>query len=134
MLNRFGVISVWVQDLAGALSFYRDTLGLPSSNVHPGEGYEPGADWARFELQGTALELFSLSRSPKRAARTPYPRQNSIVPCFLVDDFDAEYRALEARGVAFYLVGEQEWGRYAHFRDPEGNELQIYQPKPSAQI
>ncbi len=65
-----------------------------------------------------------------RAARTPYPRQNSTVPCFLVDDFDAAYRALEARGVAFYLVGEQEWGWYAHFRDPEGNELQIYQPKP----
>ena len=36
--------------------------------------------------------------------------------------------------VAFYLVGEQEWGRYAHFRAPEGNELQIYQPKPSARI
>lgn len=45
----------------------------------------------------------------------PYPRENSTVLCFLVDGFDKEYRALEARGVTFYQVGEQEWGRFAHF-------------------
>ncbi|MDV3244380.1 MAG: hypothetical protein LYZ66_04300 [Nitrososphaerales archaeon] len=27
-------------------------------------------------------------------------------------------------------IGEEEWGWYAHFRDPEGNRLQTCQPKP----
>lgn len=130
MLNRLGVICMWVQDFARMLSFYRDTLGLPGSEINPGEGYQPGADWARFELQGTALELFDLSRSPKRAARMVSPRENSTVLCFLVDDFAADHRILSERGVTFTQDGEQEWGRYAHFRDPEGNELQIYQPNP----
>lgn len=130
MLNRFGVICMWVQDFPRTLSFYRDTLGLPGGEIDPGEGYLPGADWARFELQGTALELFDLARSPKRAARIPAPRENSTVLCFLVDDIAGEQKILSERGVSFTQVGEQEWGRYAHFRDPEGNELQIYQPNP----
>ena len=130
MLNRFGVVAMWVQDFPRMFSFYRDTLGLPPSNANPGEGLQAGVDWARFELQGTGLELFALSRSAKRAARTPYPRQNATVLCFLVDDFDVELQALQARGVDFHQVGQQEWGRYATFRDPEGNELQIYHPNP----
>jgi catechol 2,3-dioxygenase-like lactoylglutathione lyase family enzyme len=132
MLTRFGVISLWVQDFKSTLAFYRDTLGLPGSQINPGGEDKPGENWARFELQGTALELFDLARSPKRAARTPYPRQNAAILCFLVEDFDAEYKTLEGRGVQFHLVGQQEWGRYAHFRDPEGNELQIYQPNPGS--
>lgn len=130
MLTRFGVISLWVQDFKSTLAFYRDTLGLPGGRIDLGGDDKPGENQARFELQGTALELFDLARSPKRAARTPYPRQNAAILCFLVDDFDLEYKALEARGIKFHLVGQQEWGRYAHFRDPEGNELQIYQPNP----
>jgi catechol 2,3-dioxygenase-like lactoylglutathione lyase family enzyme len=130
MLNQFGVICLWVRDFPTMQSFYRDVLQLPGSDIHPGEGYKPGLDWVRFELSGTALELFSLSRSPKRMARTHFPRENATVLCFLVGDFEQEYQALEAHGVRFFQAGEEEWGKYAHFRDPEGNELQIYQPNP----
>jgi catechol 2,3-dioxygenase-like lactoylglutathione lyase family enzyme len=130
MLNRFGIIAMWVQDFPRMFAFYCDTLGLPSSEANAGAGQQAGVDWARFELQGIGLELFAIARSPKRAARTPYPRQNATVLCFLVDDFDAELQALQAKGVEFHQVGQQEWGRYATFRDPEGNELQIYHSNP----
>ena len=130
MLDRFGVICLWARDMKGMVAFYRDVLRLPGSTLDPGEGYTPGVDWARFELQGAALELFPLDRSPTRAARATFPRTNAMVLCFLVGDFDAERRALESRGVVFDQVGDQEWGRFAHFLDPEGNELQIYQLNP----
>jgi catechol 2,3-dioxygenase-like lactoylglutathione lyase family enzyme len=130
MLNRMGVICLWVHDFAQMVAFYRDILGLPLSGVHPGAGYTPGSDWIQFELQGVSLELFDLTRSPQRAGRLPSPRANASILCFRVDDFDATYQLLASHGVAFQPVGEQEWGRYAHFRDPEGNELQIYQPNP----
>ena len=109
------------------LAFYRDVLQLPLAEMPPGESQKPGAEWARFELQGTRLELFALSRSPRRAARLPVPRQNAAVLCFIVDDFEDVQRALAVRGVTFEQSGQRNWGRFAHFRDPEGNELQIYQ-------
>lgn len=130
MLTRIGVVCMWVRDFPAMLSFYRDVLELPGSSVHPGPGYRPGLDWARFELQGTALELFAGSLSPKRAAGIPHPRANSTVLCFPVEEFDAVVEKLTARGVRFRARGAAEWGRYAHFRDPEGNDLQLYRPNP----
>lgn len=129
MLNRLGVVSIWVHDLPRAVAFYRDALGLPLSPTLP-EDAGPAADWVRFDLQGTAIELFDLARNPKRADRLPSPRQNASVLCFLVEDFDAVYEGLKARGVPMQTARQAPWGRYAHFRDPEGNELQIYEPKP----
>lgn len=38
---------------------------------------------------------------------------------------------MKAKGVRFTKpIGEEEWGRYAHFNDSDGNRLQIYQPNP----
>jgi len=130
MLTRFGVICLYVQDFPRMLSFYRDTLHLPPGRIHPGEDHKLETEWTRFELQGTALELFALSRAPKRLARLPSPRENATLLCFIVDDFEAQYQALLDSGVSMQPRREAEWGRYAHFRDPEGNELQIYQPNP----
>jgi catechol 2,3-dioxygenase-like lactoylglutathione lyase family enzyme len=42
---------------------------------------------------------------------------------------DEAYRQLQARGVAFVTIPQsrEEWGiRTAHFRDPDGNLLEIY--------
>jgi catechol 2,3-dioxygenase-like lactoylglutathione lyase family enzyme len=126
MLNKFGTIALWVSDFPDMYAFYRDTLRLPLSSADPGEGHQAGVNWARFELEGTALELFDLAHSPKRAARTPLPRQNAAILCFLVQDFEKARDELALRGVKFTQQGQADWGKYAHFRDPEGNELQIY--------
>jgi predicted enzyme related to lactoylglutathione lyase len=50
---------------------------------------------------------------------------------FAVRDIEAMYERLKARGVTFVTdLGEQDWGRYAHFVDHEGNELQIHEANP----
>src|SRR5262245_11402650 len=112
------------------LAFYRDTLGLPVDPVHPGGNYQPLTDWAKFALEPTPLELIGDSRS-KRPVDLPLPRKNSHWLALRVDDIQEAWRDLTARGVEFGRpIDEEDWGWYAHFRDPEGNLLQIYQPRP----
>ena len=55
-----------------------------------------------------------------------------MVGVFMVEDIDATYAELKVKGVEFpKCIGEEEWGRYVHFKGPEGNRLQMYQPRPS---
>ena len=125
-----GVLLLRVRDFPRMLAFYRDTLGLPVDPVQPGGDYQPLADWVKFSLEPTPLELIAESRS-KRPLDLPMPRTNSLWLALRVDDIQEAWRELEARGVSFpRALAEEDWGWYAHFRDPEGNLLQIYQSKP----
>lgn len=47
--------------------------------------------------------------------------------CFNVDDVQRERTRLESAGVACDPLVEEQWGRYASFRDPEGNWLQVFE-------
>jgi catechol 2,3-dioxygenase-like lactoylglutathione lyase family enzyme len=129
--GRIGVLLMSARDFPKMQEFYRDKLGLRVSSIHPGEGFKPHVDWVRFELDsGTAIELFAESKHGT-SKDVPYPRLNSVVIAFQVDDIEATHRELSSRGVVFPKgIGEEEWGRYVHFRDPEGNRLQLYQPNP----
>ena len=130
MRFRTGVILIRVRDFPRMLAFYRDTLGLPVDPIHPGGTYEPLKDWVKFALEPTALELIAESRA-KAPVDLPYPRANALWVALKVDDLFAAYRVLGERGVQFTRpIGEEDWGWYAHFYDPEGNRLQIYQNKP----
>jgi hypothetical protein len=52
-----------------------------------------------------------------------------MVIAFIVEDIDATYAELKAKGVEFLNgIGEEDRGQYAPFRDPDGNRLQRYQP------
>ena len=51
------------------------------------------------------------------------------VIAFAVDDLDATVDDLKGKGVAFAdEVSEHPWGRIAPFKDPDGNDLQVYAP------
>lgn len=101
------------------------------SKIHPGKGYEPLVDWARFEPDGdTAVELFAETRH-RPANALPLPRINALIVAFQVEDIDAVYAKLKANGLEFPKgIGEEDWDRYVHFKDPEGNRLQLYEPRP----
>jgi len=38
-----------------------------------------------------------------------------------VNDLDATYAELQARGLALSAIDDAPWGRYATFTDPDGN-------------
>jgi len=124
---RLGLTLLYVEDFPRMLSFYRDTLGLPLGDDDPGAGHEIGVDWVSFHTPGGgALELFDHARFG-RSLDLPYPRENANVVTFRVQSVDAEAERLQAAGVELGAIHRAEWGAAAHFRDPEGNHLQIFE-------
>jgi methylmalonyl-CoA/ethylmalonyl-CoA epimerase len=115
-------VALPASDLARAVGFYRDVLGLPLiAQFSP-----PGL--AFFALGSTRL-LVDAAAEAKQAAGVLY---------FRVGDIHAAAAALKERGVAldaephrifadtagtFGAAGEEEW--MAFFRDPDGNVLAL---------
>ena len=101
----------WTRDLERAVVFYTEVVGLPLVRRAGGEWAELDAGPIRFALHGTD-EL-----DP--------PASGTVV--LRVDDLDATRWTLEERGATFdAFVGEVEgFARFATFRDPDGNPVQI---------
>ena len=118
-----------VRDFPASFSFYRDVLGFA-----PVLGGETDV-YAEFEVGEAILALFPrsfmagvLGTAGKPAASDG---QDAMALVFAVEDVDQSYAELGARGVAFLTAPEDrpDWGiRTAHFRDPDGNLLEIYSP------
>lgn len=104
----------WVADMDRAVAFYRDVLGL--SLVR-----REGPSWAVFDVEG---RMFALHGAVDGRPISP----GGAAAVFLVDDLDEAKTVLEARGVAFDHEGDVPgYARFAAFRDPEGNTVQIIQ-------
>lgn len=112
-----GVANVWmpVENADRAKKFYSEVLEL---QIVKDEG-----EWVEFEANGTRVALNG--REPRGAGAEGGPVL-TFQPEGNLDDTVAE---LKDRGVDFPgEISEHEWGRVATFRDPEGNELQLYEP------
>jgi predicted enzyme related to lactoylglutathione lyase len=114
-LSRIQQISMRAHDVDRAVSFYRDTLGLPFLFAAPPR-------LAFFDCHGVRLML-----------STPEPgfdHPGSVV-YFAVDDIRAMYERLKSRGVTFRtephkiatLADREVW--LADFADTEGNTLAL---------
>jgi predicted enzyme related to lactoylglutathione lyase len=126
---RLGLTLIYVEDFPAMYAFYRDVLGLVTTDEDPGAGHEIGVDWAQFSDGASGLiELFDHTRFGRKLD-LPLPRVNATVLTFRVDDLDAEVRRLREGGVEFFAEGRHDWGGAAHFYDPEGNHLQLFQAR-----
>lgn len=126
MLRRIDATVLLVRDLAKSTMFYQDTLGF--------EMKESDADSASFVLgdqyflllgASTAAGLFGEGAHDLKIGGGP-----QVLLAASVEDVDATYEALKAKGVAFIRPPtDQSWGlRTAHFADPDGNFWEINQP------
>ena len=125
MINGIMATVIFVQDLARCTTFYRDTLGLQVKNSDPNS--------VAFLMEDRYLLLLEVSaaadliRSEANALKIEGgPR---VLLAAGVEDVDADYEALVAKGVTFLRPPtNQPWGlRTAHFADPEGNLWEINQ-------
>ena len=115
---RIGYVNVEVRNLAAAVPFYRDVIGLPMSYVNEEFGY------AAFETaSGAALGLVQVEQAQGG-------RHTGIG--LMVDDLDAAYQRMKAANVTFQQPPTREdWGGYmAMFEDPEGNIFYLDQTQP----
>jgi catechol 2,3-dioxygenase-like lactoylglutathione lyase family enzyme len=117
---RLGLTLIYVEDFPAMLAFYRDVLGLATTGVDPGDGYEVGVDWAQFsDGNGGELELFAHSRFGK-ALDFRLPRANANVITFSVENLAAETARLRAHGVEFFFRGLVRLGRRRALLRPGG--------------
>lgn len=112
MIGAVDHVYYWTRDMDRAVAFYADVVGFPLVRRDGDEWAELDAGPIRFALHG-ADEAASVAPSGTVVLR--------------VDDLDAARWTLEQRGVGFDAhVGEVEGrARFATFRDPDGNPLQI---------
>ena len=110
-----GIAVVWlpVSDMDRALEFYGDTLGLDIEQQED--------DWSmvvagsvRIGLNGRAEEVSG--------------GEGGAIIAFATADIEESVSELRAAGVDIAGdVSEHPWGKVATFRDPDGNELQLYE-------
>jgi catechol 2,3-dioxygenase-like lactoylglutathione lyase family enzyme len=108
----FDAVFYHTSDMAKSIAFYRDVLGFPLVS----------RDYvARFDIDGA---LFELVPSPTGSAVSgPGNARLSLG----VKDIHEAVRELQVRGVATTPIKEEPGGLLFYFKDPDGNELCLWQ-------
>ncbi|HVO64380.1 MAG TPA: VOC family protein [Terriglobales bacterium] len=108
----FDAVFYYVRDLERAMAFYREKLGLPLVS----------RDYvARFDVDGV---LFELVPTPKNE---PPSGSGNARLCFQVQDIHEAIAQLKRNGVETSDVKAKPGGLLGFFRDPDGNELCLWQ-------
>jgi len=108
----FDTIFYYVTDMEASINFYRQTLGLPLVS----QDYV-----ARFDLDGVLIELVPLPPG------SVVPGSGNARLCFSVANLQETVEQMRARGISTSKIKEQKDGRLAFFRDPDGNELCLWE-------
>lgn len=115
MITATDFVTVPTEDMATAVAFYAETLGLHRSVHVPERGF------AEVETGNLTLSIIQ----PSKMGMEPYVSNNPIA--LRVDDMEAARAELEAKGIVF--SGETlDTGVcfMAFFRDPHGNPLTLH--------
>lgn len=97
--------------------FYTETLGFPIV------GQIPGKEIVFIDIGGTTIELMAAPAE----AESPHPTSGLTHLAFEVDDVDATYATLAAKGVPFHIMPRSVGDiRVAFFKDPDGVDLELF--------
>lgn len=120
-------IRLLVADMNASLRFYRDTLGFEQLFA------DPDGEYTELSVGGAVtLALFGRTHMAEAVGTTHKPAfsacQDAFTLAFEVDDVDGTVARLEAKGVVMDTPAQDRptWMmRTAHFRDPDGNLIEI---------
>jgi catechol 2,3-dioxygenase-like lactoylglutathione lyase family enzyme len=108
----FDTVFYYVTDMEAAIAFYRDILGLQMVS----------RDYvARFDLDGVLIELVPLPPG------TVVPGSSNARLCFSIANLEETLQLMHNRGIPTGKIKEKKGGRLALFRDPDGNELCLWE-------
>jgi predicted enzyme related to lactoylglutathione lyase len=113
MIDGISVVWLPVSDMDRALEFYGDTLGLDIEQQED--------DWSM--VVAGSIRIGLNGRDSEHSGG-----EGGAVIAFATTDIEESVSELRASGVDFAGdVSEHPWGKVATFRDPDGNELQLYE-------
>jgi catechol 2,3-dioxygenase-like lactoylglutathione lyase family enzyme len=118
-------VRLLVNDFDAEFRFFRDVLGFQSSFGAEGDNY------ADFDCNGASIALFKrnlMNEAIGLSEPSASGPGNRLALIFGVSNVDEVTAQLRARGIAFVTEPHDRpvWGiRVAHFRDPEGNLIEI---------
>ena len=110
------------KDPKALAAWYRDVLGLPleawggAALRYDAPKHPPALIWSTFPA---STDYFA-------------PSTSAFMINYAVDDMDAFLARLRARGVAILKSEDDANGRFAWILDPEGNKIELWEPKPTA--
>jgi len=117
MIKQVKFLGVCVRDQDRALQFYTEKLGFKVKTDQP-MGTQR---WIELEIPGaeTGIVLFTPEGQEGRIG-------SFVNTSLLCDDIDATYEELKRRGVEFSSPpAEQPWGKFAIFKDTDGNSFVV---------
>lgn len=118
-IHSFEILSVPVSDPQRAKRFYIDVLGFELVRESP---MGPDMTWIQLAPagQGVTIALVTWFDTMK-----PGGLQGVMVN---TDDIEADHGLLRSRGLEIDEIRVEPWGRYAMFKDPDGNGWILRQP------
>ena len=121
-IKSFEIVSVPVSDQERAKRFYRDTIGFELLREEAMPQGPPGGKWIQLAPKGcaTTIALVSWFESMQ-----PGGLQGVMLN---VTDIDRDHKELSARGLTLTDIQQAPWGRFAMFKDPDGNGWILRQP------
>jgi predicted enzyme related to lactoylglutathione lyase len=120
-VTRIGGVFFKAEDPKTLTEWYREHFGLPVDHtgvvvLRWGGGSSGSTVWAPFPSDTTAFE---------------WPAEKQWIINYRVDDLDAILTRLQQAGVATSDdTFEDMNGRFGHCWDPEGNRIQLWEPRP----
>jgi len=127
VIRAISTVSVVVSDQDRSLAFYTQKLGLELQMDAPmGQ-----SRWIQLAPKGAQTGLV-LGKPTADMPPEIYERTKSMMGGFTnfildVDDMDATYAELSARGVEFVdKPAQQPWGWWATIKDPDGNIIGLH--------
>jgi lactoylglutathione lyase len=124
---RFAVNRLLVSNFEACFHFYHDIMGF---DYQAGDENGP---YVEFNTGETLMALFDRGYMALVVGAGAKPStadcQDRAALIFCVDDVDEAHKVLQIKGVHFLTEPKNrlDWGiRTAHFRDPDGNLIEIY--------
>ncbi len=111
MFKHIKYVIVRVRDVSSIASFFMDKIGLKPS-------YKTSI-WTEFPLENITIALLQDNNAS--------PRKTGIV--FEVDDINEVVGRLKDKDVEVSEINDIGFGLLAFFKDLEGNEYEIFQPR-----
>jgi predicted enzyme related to lactoylglutathione lyase len=113
MIEALAAVWLPVTDVDRAVDFYGDTLGL--------EVEQHESDWA---IVAAGHVRVGLNGNPEE----PAGEGGAVIAFAVGDELEDAIDQLNAAGAEVSDISVLPWGRVATFHDPDGNQLQLFEP------